>query len=114
MPPCRDGVPDPDPIGPWSCPPTRGPAPPAAGRPGPRPERPWDRPPPPGPAPACGGPLWSACTAQRSVVTLEGLVRLRLQIRNCRSPHCPRYKVCLRPEQEGRLVLPQHEFGLDV
>src|SRR3954451_14698569 len=64
--------------------------------------------------PACAGPLWSAATARRTVVTLEGLVRLRLQVRSCRDPDCPRHKACLRPEQEGRYALPQHEFGLDV
>jgi hypothetical protein len=64
--------------------------------------------------PACAGPLWSAAMAQRTVVTLEGLLRLRLQIRRCRNPDCPRHKVCLRPEQEGHFALPQHEFGLDV
>src|SRR4051795_4427346 len=64
--------------------------------------------------PACAGPLWSAATAQRTVVTLEGLLRLRLQVRACRNPGCPRHRVCLRPEQEGRFALPQHEFGLDV
>jgi hypothetical protein len=64
--------------------------------------------------PACAGPLWSAAMAQRTVVTLEGLLRLRLQVRSCRDPECPRHKVCLRPEQEGRFALPQHEFGLDV
>jgi hypothetical protein len=47
-------------------------------------------------------------------VTLEGLVQLRLQIRSCRNSACPRQKVCLRPEQEGRFALPQHEFGMDV
>jgi hypothetical protein len=52
--------------------------------------------------------------AQRTVVTLEGLLRLRLQIRSCRNPECPRHKACLRPEQEGRFALPQHEFGLDI
>ena len=51
---------------------------------------------------------------ERTVVTLDGLVRLRLQVRSCRNPDCPRHKVCLRPEQEGRFALPQHEFGLDV
>src|SRR3954466_9637677 len=64
--------------------------------------------------PACAGPVWSAAMAPRPVVTLEGLLRLRLQIRSCRNPECPRHKVCLRPEQEGRFALPQHEFGLDV
>lgn len=39
---------------------------------------------------------------------------MRLQIRSCRNPVCPRHRACLRPEQEGRFALPQHEFGLDV
>jgi hypothetical protein len=64
--------------------------------------------------PACGGPLWAAYKTQRSVTTLEGTVRLRLQVRRCRDPHCPRHAVSLRPEQEGRFVLPEHEFGLDI
>jgi hypothetical protein len=64
--------------------------------------------------PACAGPLWSAATAQRTVVTSEGLLRSRLQIRSCRNPDCPRHQVGLRPEQEGHFALPQHEFGLDV
>jgi hypothetical protein len=64
--------------------------------------------------PACGAPLWAAYKTQRSVTTLDGTVRLRLQVRRCRQPHCPRYTVRLRPEQEGRFALPEHEFGLDV
>jgi hypothetical protein len=39
---------------------------------------------------------------------------LHLQVRSCRNPGCPRRGACLRPEQEGRYALPQHEFGLDV
>jgi hypothetical protein len=80
----------------------------------PRPERTLDLPAHTRICPACSGPLWSAATARRTVVTLEGLVRLRLQIRSCRNPECPRHHACLRPEQEGRFALPQHEFGLDV
>ncbi len=64
--------------------------------------------------PGCGGPLWSATVARRTVTTLDGPTRLRLQIRSCRAPGCRRYKACLRPELEGRYALPQHEFGLDV
>jgi hypothetical protein len=64
--------------------------------------------------PACGGPLWAANIARRTVTTLGGLVLLRLQVRNCRNPDCPRRGACLRPEQEGRFALPQQEFGLDV
>src|SRR3954447_5034151 len=80
----------------------------------PRPDRTVDLPAHTRACPICSGPLWSAATARRTVVTLDGSVRLRLQIRSCRNPECPRHRVCLRPEQEGRLALPQHEFGLDV
>jgi hypothetical protein len=51
---------------------------------------------------------------ERSVTTLDGTVRLRLQVRRCRAPLCPRLAAPTRPEQEGRLALPEHEFGLDV
>jgi hypothetical protein len=64
--------------------------------------------------PSCGRSLWAANMARRTVTTLEGLVRLRLQVRSCRNPECPRRGACLRPEQQGRFALPQHEFGLDV
>lgn len=64
--------------------------------------------------PACGRTLWAANKPVRTVVTLDGLVRLRLQVRSCRNPDCVRHRLCLRPEQEGRFALPQHEFGLDV
>jgi hypothetical protein len=80
----------------------------------PQPDRTVDLPAQTRVCPACAGPLWSAATARRTVVTLGGLVRLRLQIRSCRNADCPRHKVGLRPEQEGRFALPQHEFGLDV
>jgi hypothetical protein len=39
---------------------------------------------------------------------------LRLQVRSCRNPDCPRRRVRLRPQGEGRFALPRHEFGLDV
>jgi hypothetical protein len=64
--------------------------------------------------PACGRVLWAANKPRRTVVTLDGLVRLRLQVRSCRNPACSRHRVCLRPEREGHYALPQHEFGLDV
>ena len=64
--------------------------------------------------PVCGGSLWAAYKAQRSITTLDGTVRLRLQIRRCRQLDCSRYHLPLRPEQEGRFALPEHEFGLDV
>jgi hypothetical protein len=64
--------------------------------------------------PTCGRRLWAANKPQRVVTTLDGIVRLRLQVRSCRNPECPRHRTCLRPEQEGHFALPQHEFGLDV
>src|SRR3954462_7282895 len=64
--------------------------------------------------PECGAALWAAYKARRTVTTLDGPVRLGLQVRRCRNRGCQRFGVPLRPEQEGRLVLPQHEFGLDV
>ncbi|MCW8087655.1 ISNCY family transposase [Sabulicella glaciei] len=50
----------------------------------------------------------------RNLVTLSGMVRLRLRIRRCEAPDCPRFHLPYRPEAEGALALPQHEFGLDV
>lgn len=64
--------------------------------------------------PACGASLWAAYKTQRSVTTLDGTIRLRLQVRRCRQSNCPRYAVPLRPEQEGHFALPEHEFGLDI
>jgi len=64
--------------------------------------------------PACGGRLRYRYDNRRTVTTLAGLVRLRLRIRRCEDPGCVRYRRPYRPEAEGALVLPQHEFGLDV
>jgi hypothetical protein len=51
---------------------------------------------------------------RRTLVTLTGSVRLRLKIRRCETMGCSRYHKPYRPELEGALALPQHEFGLDV
>ncbi|SRR5579875_55238 len=64
--------------------------------------------------PACGGHLRYRYDNRRTVSTLKGLVRLHLQIRWCEATGCPRHHQPYRPEAEGALVLPQHEFGLDV
>jgi hypothetical protein len=58
--------------------------------------------------------MGSAYTNCRTVTTLEGLQRMRLHIRRCRNPGCPRYHRPYRPEEEGRIARPQHEFGRDV
>jgi hypothetical protein len=64
--------------------------------------------------PSCGQATWSAWTNHRTLVTLTGLVRLHLAIRRCPHADCPRYHRPYRPEAEGALALPEHEFGLDV
>jgi hypothetical protein len=64
--------------------------------------------------PACGRRMWGDYDNRRTVVTLTGAVRLRLKVRRCPNPACPRYRRPYRPEAEGALALPQHEFGLDV
>jgi hypothetical protein len=51
---------------------------------------------------------------RRTLVTLSGPVRLRLKIRRCEREGCRRFHVPYRPEAEGALALPQHEFGLDA
>ena len=49
---------------------------------------------------------------RRAIVSLRGLVRLRLKIRRCEDRSCGRYHQAW--EAEAALALPQHEFGLDV
>jgi hypothetical protein len=64
--------------------------------------------------PHCGRPLWAAYTNRRTVVTRDGSVRLAVQVRRCRDRDCPLSGRPLRPEAEGRIALPGHEFGLDL
>jgi hypothetical protein len=51
---------------------------------------------------------------RRTVATLAGLTRLHLRIRRCHHAGCTAHKKPYRPEAEGRVALPHHEFGLDV
>jgi hypothetical protein len=37
-----------------------------------------------------------------------------MKVRQCQTATCPRYHKSYRPEAEGQIVLPQHEFGLDL
>ena len=64
--------------------------------------------------PACGGRLRYRYDNRHTVTTLAGMVRLHLRIRRCENPACVRHHRPYRPEAEGAIVLPQHEFGLDV
>jgi len=62
----------------------------------------------------CGSLMRIRYENRRTLVTLTGAVRLRLKIRRCETVGCPRLHRPYRPEAEGTLALPQHEFGLDV
>jgi hypothetical protein len=62
----------------------------------------------------CSGPLWVAYHSRRTVTTLEGVVRLRLQVRRCIRPGCAQYHRPYRPEEELGWALPHGEFGFDV
>ena len=64
--------------------------------------------------PHCGKGTWSAYVSRRTVSTLEGVTALRLYVRCCRNADCPWHGRPCRPEEEGRIALPRHEFGLDV
>jgi hypothetical protein len=64
--------------------------------------------------PSCGRRMGIRYENRRTVATLRGLMCLRLKIRRCEDVRCARYRRPYRPEGEGAIVLPQHEFGLDV
>jgi hypothetical protein len=64
--------------------------------------------------PACGGPLWFAYEHERTVTSLDAVIAVTLPVRRCINPGCAVYHRPYRPELEGRLALPHHEFGLDV
>jgi hypothetical protein len=64
--------------------------------------------------PACSRAMRIRYENRRTLATLAGTVRLRVTIRRCEAEGCARYHKPYRPEVEGALALPQHEFGLDV
>jgi hypothetical protein len=64
--------------------------------------------------PGCGQPMFAAYTKTRKLMTLNGLVQLRLQIRHCKNRECERFHHICHPAAEGHWALPEQEFGLDV
>jgi hypothetical protein len=64
--------------------------------------------------PGCGQATTIDYYNQRRLTTLQGVFSFRLQIRRCHNFSCSLYRLPYRPEAEGRLALPYHEFGLDV
>jgi hypothetical protein len=64
--------------------------------------------------PLCGETMWAAYHNYRTITTLDDVGHFTLQIRRCLNRACPQFRRPYRPEAEGRLALPKHEFGLDV
>jgi hypothetical protein len=64
--------------------------------------------------PLCGETMWAADHNYRTSTTLDDVVHLTLHIRRCLNRACPPCRRPYRPEEEGRLALPTHAFGLDV
>jgi len=62
----------------------------------------------------CGRPTRVVYHGHRRILHLRGMCRYVLVVRRCQTPSCPRYRVAVRPEQEGALALPQGECGLDL
>src|SRR5215468_10642864 len=64
--------------------------------------------------PTCGETMWAAYHHYRTITTLTAVLGLTLQSRRCLNTACPQCRQPYRPEEEGPLALPKHEFGLDV
>jgi hypothetical protein len=64
--------------------------------------------------PECGETLRIGYTHWRKVATLEGLWCLKVSMGRCEHPACARYHRSAHPLEEGHLVLPHDEYGLDV
>ena len=64
--------------------------------------------------PGCGRRMPIRYENRRTVATLDGPVRLRLKVRRCENGGCARHHRPCRPEAEGAIALPRHEFGLDI
>ncbi len=64
--------------------------------------------------PHCGRPARADYANHRTVHTLDGVTRLNPTVRRCHAAACPADKRPDRPEAEGAVALPRHEFGLDV
>ncbi|EFH84915.1 hypothetical protein Krac_6036 [Ktedonobacter racemifer DSM 44963] len=63
---------------------------------------------------SCGEWMPVAYHAHRKILTIKGLVQLRLVVRRCPNPACQAYKHPYRPEEEGLWALPHGECGLDL
>ena len=64
--------------------------------------------------PACGNRLYFDYSNFRTLTSLTAVTRYTLRISRCRHRPCDLFRVPFRPEAEGRIAIPHHEFTLDV
>lgn len=64
--------------------------------------------------PACGRRMRRDYRNHRTLTLLGQVLHLELVICRCHTRGCSRFAKPYRPEAEGRLALPEYEFGLDV
>lgn len=64
--------------------------------------------------PACQKRTHADYSNFRTISRLDGVWRITLRVRRCHNPECALHLRPLRPEAEGHLALPHHEFGFDV
>jgi hypothetical protein len=62
----------------------------------------------------CGEPLRIGYTHWRKVATLDRICCLKISIGRCENADCDRYHRPVHPLEEGWVVLPHYEYGLDV
>jgi hypothetical protein len=63
---------------------------------------------------ACGQHLYRDYANYRTLTGRSGVTRYTLTIGRCHHRPCDLYHVPFRPEAEGRLALPHHEFTLEL
>jgi hypothetical protein len=64
--------------------------------------------------PGCGRATNIDYYAYRTITTLGGVDRFRVQVRRCHNHACALHRRPFRAEVEGRLALPHHEFSLGI
>ena len=63
--------------------------------------------------PECGQGMHVRCNRQRTILTLDGPVRLNLKLVQCPNPQCD-HRQLYGPEEEGSYAMPRWGIGWDV
>ena len=63
--------------------------------------------------PECGGKMYVRCRRERTILTLQGPLRLNVKLVQCRQPSCEQRQL-FSPEQEPHYAMPRWGIGWDV